>query len=301
MFKTVLGSSLLAAAQAIAFNTHSVGSTSMDLSPVGLAQISASNGCCCSYMPCMPTCQAQCNEEAPVKPVIKEEAPEPVKNVVLNLDVILTSILHEIHPSAPDIVMPEPGSPDEHTLVTNVIEPIVIQLLNNDILPAIPKCTFPGTTTAEDWGVDGEVETVTTETVDTTQLVADVVAEIVNGMNLDLGEGVTVDDLTDRIIASDSVSSDINIGDGSQSTEVIVTEFEDNETSTVTDAGGVVPDDDTDAAEITENIIDSLDEAGINVNGSDTATEEEHTTPVEDIFEEEAAAADEVTPAPVDV
>ena len=291
MFRTVLGSSLLAAAQAIAFNTHAVGSTSMDLSPMGLAQTSASNGCCCSYMPCMPTCQAQCNEEAPVIPELKVSAPEPVKNVVLNLDVILTSILHEIHPSAPDIIMPEPGTPDEHSLITNVIEPVVIQLLNNDILPAIPKCTFPGTTTAADWGVDGEVETENNDTVDTTQLVADVVAELVNDLNLDLGDGVTVEDLTDRVISSDSVSSDIIIGDGSQSVEAIVTNFEDNETSTTTDAGEIVTDE-ADIAEITENIVDSLDEAGINVNGSDNATEEEHSTPVEDIFEEEAAAAD---------
>jgi len=96
--------------------------------------------------------------------------------------------------------MPEPGSPDEHTLVTNVIEPVVIQLLNNDILPAIPKCTFPGTTTAADWGVEGEVETHDAETIDTTQLVSDVVAELVNDLNLDLGDGVTVEDLTDRVI-----------------------------------------------------------------------------------------------------
>lgn len=58
--------------------------------------------------------------------------------------------------------------------------------------------------------------------------------------------------------------------------------------------------DEADIAAITDNIVDSLDEAGINVNGSDNSTQEEHTTPVEDIFEEEAAAADEVVPAPMD-
>lgn len=50
--------------------------------------------------------------------------------------------------------MPEPGSPDETEFVNNVLTPIVIQLINNDIVPALPTCTFPEGTSAADWGVD---------------------------------------------------------------------------------------------------------------------------------------------------
>ena len=62
----------------------------------------------------------------------------------MNLDVLLTHILHEEHPDPADIDWPEPNTPEERTMITEVIEPVVIQLLNNDVAPVIPTCTLPG-------------------------------------------------------------------------------------------------------------------------------------------------------------
>ena len=159
MFRTIFSvSSILAVAQAIAVNTASKAAV---YSPWTLAQTQSTAGhdqCCCQYMPCMPTCQTQCEKKEPPapEPVLTQLAPTPVRDVVLNLDVILTHILHEVHPTpeSPEIVMPEPGSPDETEFVNNVLTPIVIQLINNDIVPALPTCTFPEGTSAADWGVD---------------------------------------------------------------------------------------------------------------------------------------------------
>lgn len=70
--------------------------------------------------------------------------PPAVGNVELNLDVLLTHIMHEVHPNPPDIELPEPNTPEERELISTVIEPVVIQLLNNDIVPSLPTCTLPG-------------------------------------------------------------------------------------------------------------------------------------------------------------
>lgn len=105
----------------------------------------------------MPTCNDPCGNKKP-HPEIVETAPEPIKNIVLNLDVILTSILHELNPTQeyPEYDLPDPGTDTEIDFVHNVLNPIVIQLLNDDITPAIPTCTFPDGTSASDWGLAEE-------------------------------------------------------------------------------------------------------------------------------------------------
>ena len=166
MFKTNLlaaGSLMFAVAQGVVFKQGD--GMFLGDSGLALAQTDASqywggyqgNSCCCSMMPCMPTCVQPCPKEEPSvpKPIIIDSAPEPIKNIVLNLDVILTHIMHEVHPDPeiPEYTPPPPSSPDEHSFVQNVLTPIVIQLLNNDVVPAIPTCTFPEGTSAADFGL----------------------------------------------------------------------------------------------------------------------------------------------------
>jgi len=106
------------------------------------------HGCCCHFMPCMPTCMSQCESKPspPLPPVFKpEEIPPAVGDVILNLDVILTHILHEIEPAVPpEIPIPPPSEPKvEMDFVQNVLTPVVIQLMANDIAPQLPVCTYP--------------------------------------------------------------------------------------------------------------------------------------------------------------
>ena len=93
----------------------------------------------------MVSCGCECEEEPkpePPVPVPIPELPEAIGNIELNLDVLLTHILHEEHPEIPDF--PETNTPQERELITEVIEPVVIQLINDDIVPSIPTCTLPG-------------------------------------------------------------------------------------------------------------------------------------------------------------
>ena len=93
----------------------------------------------------MMSCGCDCEEEhvpEPPIPVPTPDLPEAIGNIELNLDVLLTHILHEEHPDIPDF--PETNTPQEHELITEVIEPVVIQLINDDIVPSIPTCTLPG-------------------------------------------------------------------------------------------------------------------------------------------------------------
>ena len=59
-----------------------------------------------------------------------------------------------MHQQGPEIELPyEPDSPDELNFVNNVATPVIIQLLNNDVLPAIPRCTFPEGQSGADYGL----------------------------------------------------------------------------------------------------------------------------------------------------
>ena len=109
---------------------------------------SNNSGCCCHFMPCMPTCMTQCESKPspPLPPVFKpEDVPPAVGDVILNLDVILTHILHEIEPAIPpEIPVPPPSEPKvEMDFVQSVLTPVVIQLMANDIAPQLPVCTYP--------------------------------------------------------------------------------------------------------------------------------------------------------------
>ena len=77
--------------------------------------------------------------------------PTPVRDVVFNLDVILTTLMHQ---QGPEIELEfEPNSPDELNFVNNVATPVIIQLLNNDVMPVIPTCTFPRGESGADYGL----------------------------------------------------------------------------------------------------------------------------------------------------
>ena len=147
MFKLSLaGSALMTLAQAIALKDS--GSMQM-IKPTVLAQTSAEAGCDsgCSSGCALVMTGCCCDEEAPKPepPVVPEPDPEtPLGNIEMNLDVLLTHILHEVHPDPDDIEWPEPNTPEEHDMITEVIEPVVIQLINDDVAPAMPTCTLPG-------------------------------------------------------------------------------------------------------------------------------------------------------------
>lgn len=187
-------------------------------------------------MPCMPTCVSPCRDEPPVPPpILTEKAPEPIKNVVMNLDVILTHILHEIHPDPeiPEYTPPEPASPDEHEFVQNVLSPIVIQLLNNDVVPAIPTCVFPGQTTPADFGLtDGQVIVGEDEGSSDTPAMGNLPnpKDVLKGVlqaaiaDMDLPESVSSDELINKAMPSDAIVSKLNIGseDGRHNVDVII-------------------------------------------------------------------------------
>lgn len=148
MFRSTLSCAIVAAVSEAAMNFKS--QTNGLLQPLNFAQ--TSNGCCCTVMPCMPSCQDMCQPKEVVIPEpLYVAAPQPVRDVVFNLDVILTTLLHQ---QGPEIELPfVPDSPDEVNFINNVAVPITIQLINNDIMPAIPTCTFPQGQGPEDYGL----------------------------------------------------------------------------------------------------------------------------------------------------
>lgn len=108
-----------------------------------LAQVGSSS-CCCTIAPCMQDCQDECPPARPVPPIIKD-APPPVQEVLLDLDVIITHILHEIRPTIPETVdIPPANNPaDEFSFVQLELTPLIMQVMANDIVPVLPMCTYP--------------------------------------------------------------------------------------------------------------------------------------------------------------
>ena len=95
MFRYSLASaSILAAVQAMAFDKRATGNLLKPPTSNMFAQ--TGSDCCCHVMPCMLSCQNMCEPEEPTvippNPVVA--APDPVRNVVFNLDVILTTLMH---------------------------------------------------------------------------------------------------------------------------------------------------------------------------------------------------------------
>ena len=229
MFKqTLAGSAVLAVAQAIAFNSQKE-SSALGLAQTGLSHIEAAHeesDCCCSVMPCMPTCGSPCGGSTQKWTEPTPETPEPIRNIELNLDVILTHILHQVNP--PELP-PTPAA--EHELIENVITPVVIQLMNNDIVPAIPVCTWPDGTEAEDWGINadgtlGEKAEPQTVMPDSSDVIEEVLHEVLD--TLDLPDEIDQDKLIQDSLPSDEVVSEINLTseDGLEEVSAIVSGLE---------------------------------------------------------------------------
>ena len=132
-----------------------------------------------------------CEDEEPPKPEPplppKPDPETPLGNIELNLDVLLKHILHEVHPDPDDIDWPEPNTPEENTMITEVIEPVVIQLINDDVAPAIPTCTLPGQQGSASVVEEGNSDSIDNAAVISTLIEETLVAEF------DMSEGVTYD------------------------------------------------------------------------------------------------------------
>lgn len=77
--------------------------------------------------------------------------PTAIRDIVFNMDVILTTLMHS---QGPDIIIEtEDPVPDEINFVNNVATPVIVQLLNNDIIPNLPTCKFPEGQGPEDYGL----------------------------------------------------------------------------------------------------------------------------------------------------
>ena len=108
---------------------------------VSFAQVQAGGDCCCSVMPCMPTCMQTCQPK-PLPPVFVEVVPEQIGESIVNIDVLTTHIIHGLRNENPNIPVPEDPL-EEHEFVQTVIDPIVIEILAKDLLPQLPVCTYP--------------------------------------------------------------------------------------------------------------------------------------------------------------
>lgn len=134
---------------------HQVNGASDFLAPLNLAQTQATSGdgCCCEAFPCMPGCHKPCPEKNQIipDPIDDTHLPQPVRDIVFNLDVILTTLMHT---QGPEIEIEwDDNDPDETNFVNNVATPVIVQLLNNDVMPAIPTCTFPQGQSPDDYGL----------------------------------------------------------------------------------------------------------------------------------------------------
>ena len=259
MFKqTLAGSAILAVAQAIAFNTKSE-------TGLSLAQTSAeADPCCCSAMPCMPTCGSPCGGYDFLHPQPRPETPAPIKNIELNLDVILTHILHEVNP-------PEIPS-DPHELIHNVVTPIVIELINNDVIDNTPTCTWPEGTEAADWGIneDGTLGPKQEETIEgntilpsTEEVLREVMEQVLD--DLDLPASVDKDQLIEDSMPTDDDVAEINIQseDGLEEIDLIVSGLE-KHVQQVLD-GQIVDD----ATEIPDSVSDLSDQFSTDIEQGD--------------------------------
>ena len=94
--KYSLASTCMVATQALMNVKQQVAGGLDFLAPLNLAQTGASDSCCCSVIPCMPMCMKPCNDEPVVIPDEKDDKalPTPVRDVIFNLDVILTTLMH---------------------------------------------------------------------------------------------------------------------------------------------------------------------------------------------------------------
>ena len=133
-------------------------------------------------------CEEEDKPEPPI-PIGPEYIPEALGDSEMNVDVLLTHILHEVHPEIPDF--PETNTPEERELITEVIEPVVIQLINDDIVPSIPTCTLPG-----QQGSAYDPPLVDEWMVDQAEAMRTVIEE--NLKKMELGGGVSYEEIIDQ-------------------------------------------------------------------------------------------------------
>ena len=88
--------------------------------------------------------------------------------------------------------MPKPNTAEERELIEQIIEPVVIQLINNDIAPSIPTCTLPGQQGSAAAVVKEEIDVESTFRATIEQAFA----------NIDMPEGIDFEDLIDDSIPS---------------------------------------------------------------------------------------------------
>lgn len=130
--------------------------------------------------------------------------PPELGSVALNLDVLLTHIMHEVHPNPADIIMPDPDTPEERELIEEVISPIVIQLLNNDVAPALPTCTLPG-----QQGSAYNPDENNSDGVDVGEVFRGVIEEAL--ADYDVPEGVNFEDLVNSAIPAEDFMAQMDI------------------------------------------------------------------------------------------
>ena len=70
------------------------------------------------------------------------------------MDMIMATLTSQLAKKTPDEDIPDGDeNPDKVSLVQDVLTPIIIQFINNDIMPAIPTCTFPKGDSGESYGL----------------------------------------------------------------------------------------------------------------------------------------------------
>lgn len=112
----------------------------MSLAQIGNEE-APGNDCCCQEF-CYNQCD-DCPEPRPF-PHYFEPLPPPVQDVMLDLDVIVSHILHEIRPTLdPDTIPPANDPAEEFKFIQTELTPLILQVMVNDIAPALPVCTFP--------------------------------------------------------------------------------------------------------------------------------------------------------------
>ena len=87
MKSTLITSLLLGAAFAINLQSQSMTQATAEVLQPAPEEETDGGDCCCTYVPCLPTCKPHCP-----KP---KEMPPALRDVELNLDILLTEILHE--------------------------------------------------------------------------------------------------------------------------------------------------------------------------------------------------------------
>ena len=154
-------------------------------------------------------CEEEDKPEPPNPTPPIDNLPEALGDIEMNVDVLLTHILHEVHPDIPDF--PDTNTPEEREIITEVIEPVVIQLINDDIVPSIPTCTLPG-----QQGSAYDPPLVDEWMVDTADAMKEVISQSLEQM--ELGGGVSYDEIIDQAMPSQDVidSLDLETEEGEQ-------------------------------------------------------------------------------------